>query len=380
MATTTIDTEALESAFNAFNEHSGLLELAYRELQAKVAVLADKLAAAQSARHVELLEKERLGHRLQRMLEALPGALLIIDDAEIVREHNSQASVLFDGPLTGCTWQAIVAREFSRGACDDGELELADGRWLSLARQRLERETGEILLLTDITERRRMAKLVQRHQRLSSIGEMSARLAHQIKTPLASALLYASQLETCPTRNRGRTAHKLVNRLHDLNRMTDDMLSFAGGASDRRERVDIAVLLHDVVDSIKPQLTGPAHVAVDPLREPLRVDANRGALKGALLNLVSNALQSGAEVPAIALRATQRDGTITLTVTDNGRGIDERIMPRLFEPFFTTRPQGTGLGLAVVRSVADAHGGDVEIETGPRGTSVAFRLPETANV
>lgn len=370
-----MNAEALKTAFSAFNQHSSLLEASYRQLQNKVTTLSGQLAASQTARHEELLEKERLGNRLARMLETLPGAIIVIDGSGIILECNSKSSELLNEPLLGRAWSEIVQREFCSGESVDGDLKLKDGRRLSLARQPLGSEPGEILLLTDITESRRMSEMLQRHQRLSSIGEMTARLGHQIRTPLASALLYASQLEKSGTAAQQANAGQIVNRLQDLGGLVDDMLRYAGGTRKSGDIVNVAELLQDVADSIAPQLGDGGQLLVDITDADLVIVGNRGALKGALLNIVNNAIQACDDTPRVELGAVRSEHQVCLTVTDNGHGIGEEVRSRLFEPFFTTRPQGTGLGLAVVRSVAEAHDGEVLVDSGPQGTTFSICLP-----
>lgn len=378
MAKATLTAQALQNAFSQFNEQSNLLEASYRELQEKVSTLTQQLAVSRTARHSELLEKERLGNRLAQMLEALPGAIIVIDECGVIQESNSKASDLLNTPLIGCEWSEIVQREFCPGESADGELRLNDGRWLSLSRQSLENESAEILLLTDITESRRMSEMLQRQQRLSCIGEMTARLGHQIRTPLASALLYASNLANVATATQKNTIDKILSRLQDLRYTVDDVLRYASGARNSGELVEVSTLLQDVVDAIEPQLATAADVRVEVLDADISIEANREALKGALLNLVTNAIQACGDNPKVELGAVQSSDQVFLTVTDNGPGFSEEIQKRLFEPFFTTRPQGTGLGLAVVRSVAEAHDGDVLADSGPNGTMFALCLPKTA--
>ena len=226
MNASAMNAATLESAFHAFNEQSQLLENSYRELQDNVVSLKAQLAAAQSARHRELLEKERLSDRLASTLDALPGAIVIIDADGILLEANRKASELLNQPLLGRPWAEIVKREFTPVDNADGELQLNDGRILSLQRRRLGKEQREILLLTDVTESRRMTDMLARHQRLSAIGEMTSKLAHQIRTPLASALLYASQLAPNDATPE-LPANKIISRLRELDRMVNDMLQFA---------------------------------------------------------------------------------------------------------------------------------------------------------
>lgn len=379
MANAALQPETLKSAFNAFNHQSVLLEKSYRQLQDQVAVMAEELAISQSARHQELLEKERLGNRLAWMLEALPSAIIVIDGDGFIVEHNSKSSELLNMPLHGCAWSVIVKREFCRGESADGELKLKDGRWISLARQSLGSEPGEVLLLTDVTESREMSDMLQRHQRLSSIGEMTARLGHQFRTPLASALLYASQLDNPALSDKKDVADKITGRLQDLAEMLDDMLRYAAGAKQSGETVIVADLLNHVVDTIRPRLESENALIVELADPDLVIEVNSTALKGALLNLVNNAFQACKENPRVELGAVRSGSNICVTVTDNGTGIDERIRTRIYEPFFTTRPQGTGLGLAVVRSVVEAHGGEILVDSGSKGTTFAICLPDVAN-
>jgi two-component system sensor histidine kinase FlrB len=365
---------ALESAFHAFNERSMLLETSYRQLQDKVESLSAELKHSQSARHRELLEKERLSDRLRRMLETLPGAVLLLDGEGIIRERNSKASDLLHRPLLGCAWAAVVRREFAAGGNAGKDLLMNDGRTLSLARRRLRAEAGEILLLTDVTESRGMAEMLARHQRLSAIGEMTARLAHQIRTPLAAAVLYASQIVARDT-ERDDAAGKIVNRLQELDRMVNDMLRFAAGARVDNETVAVAVLFNDVVDTCEAQLADDCRITIAVADPSLQVAGNRDALQGALVNLVTNAFAACRNDAHVELGALNDGKNVCLTVSDNGHGIAAELHTKIFEPFFTTRPHGTGLGLAVVQSVALAHGGEVLVESGEEGSSVSLCLP-----
>jgi two-component system sensor histidine kinase FlrB len=376
LVATAFDAEALQSAFARFNRHSGRLEASYRELKAQVATLTRELKAERTARRRELLDRERLGGRLAGMLEALPAAVLVIDGAGIIRESNRKALELLDTPLLGCPWSDIVRREFCAGRSADGELKLRDGRWLSLARRKLENEPGEILLLSDVTESRRMSELMHRHQRLSAIGEMTASLAHQIRTPLTCALLLASQLEKKRNAAERRVATgKITARLQELAGMVDDMLRFAGGVKRTGDRISIAELFAEVMGDVVPRLGRSVRVTSEVPENGLAVVGNRGALKGALLNLVENAVQACEADGRVELSACRGSDSVCLAVSDNGHGIRKEVRSRLFEPFFTTRPQGTGLGLAVVRAVAEAHEGQVLCHSGPGGTLFAVCIP-----
>ena len=146
MATSPLDVAQLQNAFEIFNQQSGLLEESYRDLQDTVESLTCELRTEQSARLTELVKKERLGRRLSELMETLPGAILVIDGSGIVLQQNSQASALLNQPLIGCSWADIVRREVREGGSEDGNIQLRDGRWLSLSRRPLTTEPGEVLL------------------------------------------------------------------------------------------------------------------------------------------------------------------------------------------------------------------------------------------
>ncbi len=374
MAATSLKREQLQDAFELFNRQSGLLEESYRDLEQTVAKLTRQLKTAQSARLAELVEKERVSQHLSDLLDTLPGAIVVIDRDGIIRESNSEAAALLNQPLLGCSWATIVRREVRDGGSQDGDIQLRDGRWLSLSRRPLREGRGEVLLLADVTESRRISALRQRQERLTTIGEMTASFAHQVRTPLASAMLYAGKLDTS-TPEQARAAQKIRDRLNDLGRMVNDMLGFAAGTKPVEERCSISELLEEVQAAIAPQLDQQAEISVASVDASLSVLANKDALKGALLNLVTNAVQACGAGARVELGAECDQRCVALTVSDNGPGIPDEILPRLFEPFFTTRPQGTGLGLAVVKTVATSHGGSVAVETSASGTRFLLRLP-----
>ncbi len=378
MARPSHDTQELRSAFELFNQQSGSLETSYRDLQNTVDALSYRLRCEQSVRLQELVKKEKLSHRLSELLETLPGAILVLDDSGIVRQQNSEASTLLNKPLIGCSWASIVSREVADGGGEDGNIQLRDGRWLSLSRRQFKSDSGEILLLADVTESRRIAELRQRDERLTVIGEMTAEFAHQVRTPLASAMLYTGQLDTSAP-GQARIVGKIKAGLNDLKRMVNDMLGFAAGARQAQDRVSVAGLLHDVQDSVDGQLGRRSSLRVSVSDPDPIVAINKDAIQGALLNLIMNADQAGDGNTNILLHGRCCDDAVHLCVTDDGPGVPEDVQPRLFEPFFTTRPQGTGLGLSVVKAVVTAHDGDVTFDTSDLGSTFTIRLPGGRN-
>ena len=370
----------LEQAFAAFNESSALLQEAYRELEQRVDVLSGELAEARSERLAQLAEKERLADRLQGLLETLPGGVVVLDGSGLVREHNPVAAELLGEPLLDRPWREILERAVARAT--ESQLELTDGRLASLAVRNLQGDAGSIILLADVTEQRRLQAFAERNARLSQMGEMSARLAHQTRTPLTAAVLYASQLAHAgaePERVQ-RYAQKILAQLRLLERMVNDMLCFARGASAGDEDVDLRALFEELRQTIAPQLGTRASLHVLPIPPGSALRGSREALGGALLNLVDNALRAAGDDASVELEARpDAAGGVTLLVHDNGPGVPEALRQKIFEPFYTMRSNGTGLGLAVVQSVARAHGGSARVEERPGGgASFSIHVPRVA--
>lgn len=367
----------------AFQDDTSKLTRDYLAMQDQLAAVATELLRARKARVDELLEKERFAARLAQLLQVLPGAVIVLDRDGIVVECNTAAVDLLGRPLVGQTWSEIVARITGPCAASRGELRLRDGRCLSLARRTLEQENGEIMLLMDISEAERLQAIVQRQNRLSAMGEMTARLAHQIRTPLTSALLYLSQLEhggAIPSDGDGRFLQKSLQRLRDLESLVDDMLIFAGGVNDAQEDVDLADCVARVVETARPQVADSIGIRVEVTATDNRIIGHAAAIQSAVLNLLMNAVAVSPVGTDVVITVDSSIDEVKVSVRDHGPGVPVEFHDRLFEPFFSTRSQGTGLGLAVVNSVAQAHGGRVAIHDLPDGAEFVILLPRTVAI
>lgn len=365
----------LAKAFEAFNTLSSQLSSSYAALEQRVAELSEELATAHSERFRELRAKEALARRLSQLMAALPGGVLVLDHSDRIVEANEQAVAMLSEPLVGELWSTVQHRAFATAALA-GDRALADGRRIAVSINRLQGGSERIVLLSDVTESRRIQTELDRKQRLTSMGETVAGLAHQIRTPLAASLLYTEQLasDSIDADRRTRAAERLSGRLRHMERLVNDMLMFARGDGADTESVPVRELFDAVMASVAPLLpTGACPRFVGNGIEAT-VCASRDALVGALSNLAMNAVQAG-EGAGIEFEAS-RDGKdeLVLAVLDRGPGLDDG--ERVFEPFFSTRGSGTGLGLAVVRAVAESHGGSVFAENRRNGGArVGLRLP-----
>lgn len=288
-----ISRQGLEQAFSLFSQMSSQLTDSYSLLEARVSELKGELAVVSAQRMQELAEKERLANRLQNLLDLLPGGVIVIDDQGRVREANPAACDLLGLPLEGELWRHVITRCFAPREDDGHEISLKDGRRLSIATRSLDAEPGQLVLLNDLTETRHLQDQLARHERLSSLGRMVASLAHQIRTPLSAALIYASHLtdEQLPAATHQRFAGRLKERLHELEHQVRDMLVFARGELPLTDRVTPAALLQAL------QAAAATHVQEASVRWQCdshwgELLCNRDTLVGALLNLIENASQA----------------------------------------------------------------------------------------
>ncbi|CAI8815095.1 MULTISPECIES: ATP-binding protein [Pseudomonas] len=367
----------LEQAFALFDQVSTQLSESYNLLEARVTELKGELAVVSAQRMAELAEKERLANRLQNLLDLLPGGVIVIDGLGRVREANPAACDLLGEPLVGELWRQVIARSFAPREDDGHEVSLRDGRRLSIATRSLDAEPGQLVLLNDLTETRRLQDQLSRHERLSSLGRMVASLAHQIRTPLSAAMLYASHLaeQSLPVETQQRFAGSLKERLHELEHQVRDMLVFARGELPLTDRLTPKALFQALQQAAQTHVQGHAvrWQCDSHLGELL---CNRDTLVGALLNLVENAVQASGEPARLKVHLYRREQVLHLCISDAGGGIDSALLARLGEPFLTTKATGTGLGLAVVKAVVRAHQGSLQLRSRPgRGTCARISLP-----
>ena len=355
----------LQAAFRAFGSVSEQLSGAFDALRAEVAELRSELSAAHAG-------KDHLAARLSALVEGLPGGVVVLDARGLVTEFNPAALLLLGEPLLQCAFAAVLERAAVDSRTASDHVELRTGRFVNVSRRALG-PGGEVVLLADVTEAHQMQTLLTRQQRLLTLGELAAGLAHQIRTPLATALLYASQM-TLPDRSLAdlrRCAEKTVGSLKHLDLLVNDMLAFThGGAA--RQLVSVSAVLEQVAQWLRPAMRSGVRLTIRTQAPNLMVRANAPSLVSAVLNIATNALQAArAELDLELLARRTADGRAEIVVSDNGPGIPPHLRERIFEPFFTTRTAGNGIGLSIVKSVIEAHHGSVRLAgTGPGATFV----------
>lgn len=373
----------LRQAFQVFDDASRHLAGSYQELQAEVERLGMELVAANARLNAQLAEKASLVGKLTELLEVLPVGVLVLDEGGVIAEANAAAQSMLGDTLTGRHWQSIRSGLLGTAEGGDDWLCGATGRMVSLTVRHLRSGSGRLVVAVDVTESHAAQKALQRSRRLAGMGATSASLAHQLRTPLAVAMLYASRLvqgahQETPVM---QMAAAVVGQLRELETFIHGSLAFARGGAVWDAAVDLVRLSSEAAKMMRSQpgsmqttLSVTAQVGILP------VAGCRTALLSMLINLLDNALKACAGGGAVTVELARAQAQAVIRVTDNGCGMSEEIRRHLFEPYFTTRHDGHGLGLAFVLNVVTAHRGRIDVESGGGFTVFTVKLPLSESV
>lgn len=337
--------------------------------------------ASQSANHSEF-EAQQFKHEnylLRKMFEIMPSGILLLDNSGRIAYANPMAIDLLSQPLVGQLWMEIIERSFAPQSDDGHEISLKDGRKVNIATRSLVPLPGQLIILNDLTATRSLQAQLNQQQRLAEMGQMTAHLAHQIRTPISSALLYAENIakQELSTDKRLQFSQKIVNCLQNLEKHVRDMLLFAKGDEHIIDKVANKNIVTAVKKIVEPQFKqlGGKFILSDKTND-IDFYCNRTAIEGAIINLIDNSLKACGDSAVVELTVLVQDENIIYSVKDNGPGISDELINKIFEPFYTTSVKGTGLGLAVVNAVASAHSGKVTIDSAVgKGTEISLIIP-----
>jgi two-component system sensor histidine kinase PilS (NtrC family) len=243
---------------------------------------------------------------------------------------------------------------------------------------------GMVAACEDLSSIRHMEARMQQADRLASLGRMSANIAHEIRNPLASmtgAIEALTAKSGLGQDDRDRLTQIVMSESDRLNNIVTDFLAYARPRPLSRERIDVAAVLEEVLMLLEHRPLPPTVKVVRAFEAPLSVHADPNALRQALWNLCLNAVDAMPDGGELTVSAMVLTSTLHLSVADTGRGIAPADLSHIFEPFYSTKPEGSGLGLALVHRIVRDHDGDVEVRSDPRtGTIFTLTLPLGAHV
>jgi two-component system sensor histidine kinase PilS (NtrC family) len=289
---------------------------------------------------------------------------------------------------------SVVARTIQTGSpVRRHEIRLASAageRFLGLRTTVLTRQDDSwvTVVIQDVTEFKQVEDLVRRAERLQAVAELGASLAHEIKNPLASIRSSVEQLagNRLDAEDRTVLSRLVLTESDRLSRLLSDFMEFSRLELRRWRVVDLRDVVRQAIGLVAqhPDADGGPRVEYDPPLEPVLIDGDEDLLHRAVFNLLLNAVQHSGAVGRVHIAigrttnpdlpaSVRLDGPARITVQDSGPGIRDEDIPHLFDPFFTTREKGNGLGLAMVHRAVEAHGGAILVD-GNRGKGARFTV------
>lgn len=340
------------------------------------------------------IEKER-AEQTERLSEEvtrnMPAGLVVVNAMGIISSSNPAAEQALgirglafrrysealgqDSQLTKLIGECLETGRIFRREEVEHVPPAGDTRHLGVTISPIRRDEGKIsgviCLLTDLTELAALQQRMQLKENLAALGELSAGIAHEFKNALATISGYAQMIPDSSPKESADYAQKIVEQTRNITHMVAEFLKYARPLDIPEERVELEEVVNRAVEEVAQ--TTP-QVAIECKGSFGEVAGDEGLLRQALLNLARNAAEACAEAEGggrVTLRGEVVEGEETgwqrVIVTDNGPGIAAAAMPKLFRPFFTTKNNGTGLGLAVVQKIIVQHGGHVEVRNCTKG-------------
>ncbi|HON94190.1 MAG TPA: cache domain-containing protein [Deltaproteobacteria bacterium] len=229
----------------------------------------------------------------------------------------------------------------------------------------------------DITEKKALTEKLIQAEKLAAVGQMSAHVAHEIRNPLTSVLLHSElledEIEEIPDNEEAMDLLNIIkNEIDRLSQVTDEYLSYARLPHPKKQLVNPEVEVSSVISMLMPELKRRnIEIAVTCPEKLPNIMIDRGQFKQLLINLIKNAEDAMPSGGSLEISLMGIKDNVLVLVKDTGYGIPPEITRRIFDPYFTTKDNGTGLGLALVQYIANAHDGWVDVES-QKGTGSTF--------
>ncbi|HDZ75838.1 MAG TPA: PAS domain S-box protein, partial [Desulfobacteraceae bacterium] len=350
---------------------------------------------------VSRLTAENLEIYARNVIESMPAGLITIDRQGRIVSCNHKAREIL-GRESAELEGMVLARLGRETGCDlagllDGEKDFLDrslecvlpgGRSIPLkvsAAALLNRDgerVGTVLTMRDMREIRDMEEQLERSRRLAALGRMAAAIAHEIRNPLGTlrgfAQYFRQQAENSATDREN--ADLMVSEVDRLNRTVSGLLQFARPREPEMRQVALGRLLEKAGRLMGDDFADHGiDFRLEPPEEEIIFKADPDLMIQVLINLLQNALHATGAGGRVELSGWAEPDTIVITVHDSGRGISQEVRSRMFDPFYTTQKEGSGLGLAVVHQVIEQHHGSIMVDSVVgRGTIIRLFLPGRA--
>jgi len=379
----------LRKAFEVFDSQSKMLKVSYDTLSGELDVTNRKLISKNMELSGKVLELQEMSSRMQCIIESLTDSVLVVNTHLNVERHNIVAERLFgrsSAEISGKPYREIANglgdEEMLSNVINDGDSFVdvervgADTIVLASVSPILSPDgsiIGAVEVLRDVTHMRALESKFECHKRMIALGQMAASVAHEIRNPLGTiegfARLLKRDLEDQPQHRR--LASKIVEGAQNLNYVITNLLNYARPMMIQCEVFQPGRLLTESSDVLQTRASelGVALQITDNCPD-VDVHGDSRQLRQVLINLALNAIEACERGGHVEVSLLKRDKTWLLRVKDDGCGISESDIGSIFDPFFTKKAGGTGLGLALCHKIVSAHGGEIIVASKPAQGSV----------
>jgi PAS domain S-box-containing protein len=377
--------ELLEEAFSNFTRASESLELYYRELQERIRYLTEELEKKNRALEDAL-------NFLNAIIQSMEDAVLVIDPYEKIIMMNHSAENLFGVKADEFNGRYLSEIDFTIHHEGADAILTASGkkRTIMLSNSPVMSRSdgnnsygellGEVIVIKDITRLRELESQYERNQRLIAMGEMAARIVHELRNPLCSIELFATMLEREDLAERGKSlARGIATGIRSMNNILTNMLIFARPGRVNLRPVSSSGIIKEILSILEPLILS-GNIKIRVSQDEYLVMADPELLKQALLNICINSIQAMPEGGLLTVELKEEGGYVCFSIKDTGCGIEPELRERIFDPFFTTKENGTGLGLAITAKIVQSHGGFIKVDSIPgKGTEFIVSIPSPDN-
>ncbi len=377
--------DQLNEAFQNFAAASKSLEAYYGELKERIAYLTTELEIRNSQLKDALADAERSKDYLKEILQNLEESIIAVDPDGAVTMMNRSAEELLQTSLAEAAGKPFTTLAFSLSTEETGTRLDVGGRQYSIILSVSDvidasgSLRGHVILMKDVTRIRELEMRHERNQRLIAMGEMAAKLVHEIRNPLCSIELYASMLEKdLETVEHKDLARGVTTGIGSLNTILTNMLFFARPGKPALKPLRLDRVIEESVLQLKPMTEARRTTRTTALRE-CSVRGDGEMLKQAFMNILINAVQAMPDGGGISVQMESGGDGVVVSVKDAGGGIPRENLERIFDPFFTTKDSGTGLGLVIASNILQACGGFIKVASEPgKGSVFSFHFPALA--
>jgi signal transduction histidine kinase len=377
----------LNEAFENFTEASKSLETYYDKLSQKVQYLTHELEKKNEQLNRAILEVGESKDYLQTVLQSIGEVIIVLDrDEKITMINKAAEDLLCLDPYTvrGMNFSDV---DMKIESVKSGSKLLAHGRQFDIILSRSEVADSEgairgyVVLIKDITRIKDLERQHERNQRLISMGEMAATIVHEIRSPLCSVELFSNMLtKDLEGTNHSEMATGISNGIKSLNNILTNMLFFAKPQKPSFINISLSDAVNESLKMLAP-LIEVRGITVEASINDEIVHGDIELLKQVFTNVILNAVQSMPGGGRLSITMGKDGDYATVSVIDEGEGVDTEIMEKIFDPFFSTKDKGTGLGLAIAHKIMQSHEGFIKASRNEdRGSTFCVSLPEITNI